>query len=87
MLSTLCLLLFSRLVEDCVIQLQETGEDVEGLEEEAVCLPDVLILSVWTGACLPLSLSARQSTSILWFYPETNCGRNNQALTSGSITA
>lgn len=34
-------------MEDGVLQLQETDEDVEGLEEEAVCLTDVLILSVY----------------------------------------
>ena len=38
-------------MEDGVVQLQETGEDVEGLEEEAVCFTDVLILSVFvTGS-------------------------------------
>lgn len=44
--SALCVRLFPRHVEDGVVQLKETDEDVEGLEEEAVCLTDVLILSV-----------------------------------------
>lgn len=40
--NVLCVLL--RNVEDGVVQLQETDKDVEGLEEEAVSLTDVLIL-------------------------------------------
>lgn len=36
-----------RHVEDCVVQLQETAKDVEGLEEEAICLTDVLMQSVY----------------------------------------
>lgn len=36
-----------RHVEDCVVQLQETAKDVEGLEEEAICLTDVLMESVY----------------------------------------
>lgn len=44
--SALCVRLFPRHVEDGVVQLKETDEDVEGLEEEAVCLTDVLILSI-----------------------------------------
>ena len=44
--SALCVWLFPRHVEDGVVQLKETDEDVEGLEEEAVCLTDVLILSI-----------------------------------------
>lgn len=33
---------FFRFVEDGVIQLHEIEEDVEGLEEEAICLTHVL---------------------------------------------
>lgn len=47
MFSALCVLILPRHVEDGVVQLQETDEDVEGLEKEAVCLTDVLILSVY----------------------------------------
>uniref|UniRef100_A0A8C9Y9F3 Phosphatidate cytidylyltransferase, mitochondrial n=1 Tax=Sander lucioperca TaxID=283035 RepID=A0A8C9Y9F3_SANLU len=65
-------------VEDGVIQLQETDEDVEGLEEEAVCLSDVLILSV--------DQIFHPSTSILDF-SLTNCGWKNHTLPSGYITA
>ena len=46
MCIALCILVPLRLVEDGVVQLQETYEDVEGLEKEAFCVPDVLILSV-----------------------------------------
>lgn len=46
MFNALCVLVPLRLVEDSVLQLQETNEDVEGLEEEAVCVSDVLNLSV-----------------------------------------
>lgn len=42
-----CDLNLLRRVEDCVIQLQETAKDVEGLEEEAICLTDVLMQSVY----------------------------------------
>lgn len=34
-------------MEDFVVQLQETAKDVEGLEEEAICLTDVLMQSVY----------------------------------------
>lgn len=37
----------SRIVENCILQLQKTDEDVEGREEEAVGLSDVLTLSVY----------------------------------------
>lgn len=45
MFSLLCVLVLPRLVEVCLVQLQETDEDVERLEKEAICLADVLILS------------------------------------------
>lgn len=52
MFSALCVLLL-RLVEDGVVQLQETNENVEGLEEEAVRVPHVLSPSVhWEPVCL-----------------------------------
>lgn len=41
-----CTVSLSRHVEDSFIQFQKTAKDVEGLEEEAFCLTDVLILSV-----------------------------------------
>lgn len=53
MFSALCVLVLPRLVEVCVVQLQETDEDVEGLEEEAVCLADVLIPSVYLKPVFP----------------------------------
>lgn len=64
MRSALCVLVLLRFVEDCVVQLQETAEDVERLEEEAICLPDVLIQSVFQEPVI-LYDSAGQSTSIL----------------------
>lgn len=42
-LIALCVLVLLRLVENCVVQLQEAVEDVEGLAKEAICLTDVLI--------------------------------------------
>lgn len=36
-----------RLVEDDIVQLQKADEDVEGLQEEAFCLTDVLNSSVY----------------------------------------
>lgn len=71
MLTALCVLVLLRLVEDCVVQLQETVEDVEGLEEEAICLTDVLIQSVYQEPVVCRPDKRRPS-----FYPETNCGWN-----------
>lgn len=44
--NVLCVLFLPRLVEDGVVQLQETDKNVEGMEEEALCPAAVLILSV-----------------------------------------
>lgn len=77
MRSALCVPVLLRFVEDCVVQLQEAVEDVERLEEEAICLPDVLIQSVFQEPVI-LYDSAGQSRPS--FYPETNCGWNKPSL-------
>lgn len=67
----LCALLLCRLVENGVVQLQETDEDVEGMAEEAVCLTDVLIMSVYKA---PVHLL---------IFIGMNCGSNHHTLTTG----
>lgn len=40
-------------MEDGVVQLQKTVEDVEGMEEETICLTDVLISDNQSSFFLP----------------------------------
>lgn len=57
-------------MEDSVVQLQKTVEDVEGMEEETTCLTDVLI---------------SDNQSCFFFYPETTRSRNIPSSTPSAL--
>lgn len=69
-----------RHVEDCVVQLQETDENVEGLEEEAFCFTDVLILSPslepvpsTQSKSILLMISWQAMARTMWLTPSHEC--------------